>query len=97
MGEKGFKGFWLALVKMKDVLRFFQLPKDKIVEFIFLLEGYDGMGIVRTLDRDRGIIEVLIAPGDEKNFNLFLESVKTDLEVKEIERPEGVKSISDEG
>jgi len=82
---------------MRDVLRFFQLPKDRIVEFIFLLEGYDGVGIVRTLDRDRGMIEVLIAPGMEKDFNLFLRSISSDLQVKEIEKPEGVKSISDEG
>ena len=81
---------------MKDKVRFFQLPKEKIVEFIFLLEGYDGIGIVRTLDRDRGIIEVLIAPDLEKDFEQFLKEISPTLNIKEIKKPDDVESILDD-
>ncbi len=81
---------------MKDIVRFFQLPREKIVEFIFLLEGYDGIGIVRTLDREQGIIEVLISPDLEKEFNLLLEKTSPQLNIREIKKPKNVASILDE-
>jgi hypothetical protein len=81
---------------MKDLIRFFQLAPDKIVELIFLLEGEDGMGVVRTLDSDRGLIEILLAPDFEKDFNEFLGTVQEQLGVREIEKPEGVISIGDD-
>lgn len=81
---------------MRDILRFFQLPTDKIAEFIFLLEGEDGIGVVRTLDPDRGIIEVLIAQDFENDFNFFLKSISGEVEIREIEKPEGLKSVADD-
>jgi len=81
---------------MKDLIRFFQLPPDKIVELIFLLEGEDGIGVVRTLDSDRGLIEILLAPNFEKEFNAFLATVREELGLSEIGKPEGVLSLADE-
>lgn len=80
---------------MKDRLRFFQLQPEKIAELIFILEGEDGIAVVRTLDSERGIIEVLIAPDLEEEFNLLLKSIQEELGIKEIEKPEGVSSIAD--
>jgi len=81
---------------MKDRVRFFQLPREKIVEFIFLLEGYEGLGIVRTLDRERGIIEVLLSSDLEREFNQWLENLSEELNIKEIPKPEEVKSLLDD-
>ena len=81
---------------MKDRVRFFQLPREKIVEFIFLLEGYEGLGIVRTLDRERGIIEVLLSAELEPEFNQWLENLPEELNIKEIPKPEEVKSLLDD-
>ena len=81
---------------MKDRVRFFQLPREKIVEFIFLLEGYEGLGIVRTLDRERGIIEVLLSSELEPEFNQWLENLSEELSIKEIPKPEEVKSLLDD-
>lgn len=81
---------------MKDRVRFFQLPREKIVEFIFLLEGYEGLGIVRTLDRERGIIEVLLSSELEPEFNQWLENLSEELNIKEIPKPEEVKSLLDD-
>ena len=81
---------------MKDRVRFFQLPREKIVEFIFLLEGYEGLGIVRTLDRERGIIEVLLSSDLEREFNQWLENLSEELNIREIPKPEEVKSLLDD-
>ena len=80
---------------MKDKLRFFKLPRQKIVEFNFILAGYDGMGIVRTIDRARGIIEVMLSPFYEEEFDQLINSISSDFGLVEIENPECGKSIED--
>jgi len=50
---------------------------------------------VRTLDSDRGIIEVLIAPDMEKDFNQIIQSLSPEIELKEISKPEELASIED--
>jgi hypothetical protein len=80
---------------MKDKHRFFKLPRPKIVEFNFILAGYDGMGIVRTIDRARGLIEVLLSPFYEEEFNRLINSISADFGLVEIEDPECGRSIKD--
>jgi len=80
---------------MKDKLRFFKLPRQKIVEFNFILAGYDGMGIVRTIDRARGIIEVMLSPFYEQEFNQLVKGISEEFGLVEIENPECGKSIID--
>jgi len=76
---------------MKDRLRCFQIPKNKIVEFNFILAGYEGMGIVRTIDKDRGIIEVLLAPGFEKDFDRLLSQLASEFQATSISAsPQGI-------
>jgi len=81
---------------MKDKLRFFKIPRQKIVEFNFILAGYDGMGIVRTIDRARGIIEVMLSPFYEQEFNQLVKGISEEFGMVEIENPECGKSIEDE-
>jgi hypothetical protein len=55
------------------------------------------MGVVRTLDPDRGLIEVLLAPGWEKDFNELIRRISADFELKEIAKPpESELSIANE-
>jgi hypothetical protein len=81
---------------MKDSLRFFKLPRQKIVEFNFIMAGYDGMGVVRTIDRPRGIIEVMLSPFYEDEFNQMVEGIREEFGLVEIENPECGKSIEDD-
>lgn len=81
---------------LKDSVRFFRLPRRKIVELIFTLEGYDGLCVVRTLDRRQGIVELLVPESQKEEFNKVLSSIKEDLSMEEIPKPEGLKSILDD-
>lgn len=81
---------------MKDVLRFFKLPRNKIVEFNFILAGYDGMGVIRTIDRARGIVEVMLSPFYEQEFDRLVSSISAEFQITEIEKPDSGTSIEDE-
>ena len=46
------------------------------------LESYDGMAVVRTMDPEEAVIEILIAPGCETRVEDFLESLRRDENIK---------------
>lgn len=78
----------------EDVLRFFQLPHERIVDLIFLLEGYEGMAVPRTLDKEQGIVELLIAPDWVPELEALLRDLGPELGITEIPRPARTKSKS---
>jgi hypothetical protein len=81
---------------MKDLIKYFRLPRDKIVEFNFILEAYEGLGIVRTIDSERGLVEVMISPDFEKDFDWFIERISPELGMTAIKKPTDAISIEDE-
>jgi hypothetical protein len=70
-----------------DLVRFYRLPHRKIVELLFLLEGYEGMALPRTLDKEQGIVELLIAPDFLPSLEALLAALQPELEIVEIPKP----------
>lgn len=81
---------------IRDVLKFYQVPPERIVDLIFILEGYEGVAVPRTLDGKLGIIELLVAPDFEDLLEQALDIIREEFPVNEIDRPPHVKSISDD-
>jgi hypothetical protein len=45
-----------------------RLDPARIVDLHALLEGYDDLALLRTLDAAAGLIEVFVSPGAEEEF-----------------------------
>jgi hypothetical protein len=72
---------------MYQELIFIKLPPEHIVTIKFILESYEGLGIIRTLNAERGRL-VLIAPGDSmQTLKGLLKSLKNEIFVEEIDIP----------
>jgi len=80
----------------QDELWYLQLPHEKIVELIWILEGYEGLAAPRVLDKQRGIVELLIAPDTAHELEEMLDDLSNQFPVKRIPRPEGVATIADD-
>jgi hypothetical protein len=77
---------------MYQELIFIKLPPEHIVTMKFILESYEGLGIIRTLNAERGRL-VLIAPSDSmQTLKGLLESLKDEIFVEEIAAPPEVNS-----
>jgi hypothetical protein len=50
---------------METGCKYFRVDRRDIAYLRFIFEGYDGIAVVTTLDRDAGIVAVRIAPGCE--------------------------------
>jgi len=52
------------------------VPSAEIAYFHAVLEGYDDLGVMRTLSPDEGLVEVYVSPGRSDEFRLLLEALR---------------------
>lgn len=70
---------------------YLQTRSEDIAYIKFIFESYEGVGIVRTVDRKRTIIVLLAAPDFTGTARQILESLKRDVLLIEIPRPAEVR------
>ena len=51
-----------------------------------VLEGYDSMGVLRTLDSSRGLVEILASPCYQDEIYKLLNSLQAEMPIKFIRR-----------
>jgi hypothetical protein len=61
-------------------------PED-IAYIKFIFESYDGVGIIRTIDRKKAVIVLLVVDGLVLLARRILESLKRDVPFNEIAEP----------
>ena len=63
-----------------------RLAPAQIVDLHCFIEGYDDLAVLRTLDAAAGLVEVLVSPGSEEEFeNLRLGLCREGLPTTRIE------------
>jgi hypothetical protein len=70
--------------------RYFTLDPSGIGPLKFLLEAYEGAGVMRTLPDTDSIIELMIAPGFEEVIEGILAEISTRYNIVEIPLPENI-------
>ncbi len=57
----------------------YRVDRREIAFIRFIIEAYDGLAVVTTLDSDTGLIEFQIAPGCEQDVETILQDLKQDI------------------
>ncbi|HOE97252.1 MAG TPA: DUF4911 domain-containing protein [Candidatus Sumerlaeota bacterium] len=57
---------------LETIIRVYHLPPPAIQYLTALTEAADGVGLVRTLDEERGIVECWVMPDFEHEFDQIL-------------------------
>ncbi len=50
----------------------------------FILESYEDIGFVTTIDRFKAIVKITISPYFEEDFNKIIENLKKEIKIEEI-------------
>ena len=74
------------------VLRTFQIDPKDIVFIKAILESYEGMVVMRTLEIGKPIIELLIAHDFADTIERVIEDLRKQVLLEEVPRPEGSPS-----
>jgi len=64
--------------------RYFRLHREDIAYFKFIIESYEGMAVVRTQDPREAIVELMVAPGWEKDLEEILEGLRKEIPIEPI-------------
>lgn len=73
---------------MKDKARYFILPPEEIAYVGFVIHSYEGLGVVRTLDGDKGLVEILLSPQMEEELEELLKALAKEVPMRELSREE---------
>ena len=65
--------------------RYFRLHRKDIAYFKFIIESYEGMAVVRTKDPREAIVELMVAPGWEKDMEEVLESLREEIPIEPLQ------------
>jgi hypothetical protein len=69
---------------MDTVSRYFRLHRKDIAYFKFIIESYDGMAVVRTKDPYEAIVELMVAPGWEKDVDQVMEGLRKEIRIEPL-------------
>ncbi len=60
---------------MKTVKKYYRVDRRKIHFLKFILEGYDGIALLSTIDSPKGVVLLYISPGCEEEVEEILRDV----------------------
>lgn len=69
---------------------YFTLRPEDIAYVKFVLESYDGVGIIRTVDRKKAVIVALVVEDFLAPAQELFASLKSDIDIVAIPRPEEI-------
>jgi len=64
--------------------RYFRIRRKDIAYFKFIMESYEGMAVVRTKDPSEAIVELMIAPGWERDAEAVLDSLRQEMPIEPV-------------
>jgi len=65
-----------------------RLPPAEIAYVKFVFESYEGIAVVRTLDRHAAVIELLVAPDFQAEAEAILADLRHQVAWERVEQPD---------
>jgi len=77
-----------VLIKGMDTQsKYLRLRREDIAYFKFIIESYDGMAVVRTRDPYEATVELMVAPGWEKDLEEVLKGLGKEMTLEPLPTP----------
>jgi len=73
--------------------RYFILPRAEIGHLRFILESYDGLAFARTLDKQKGLVEIAYSPSRTRDVDSLLKNLIAEVGLQEADVPEKIPPI----
>jgi len=60
------------------------MRREDIAYFKFIIESYEGMAVVRTKDPSEAIVELMVAPGLERDLDEVLDGLRKEMTIENL-------------
>ncbi len=64
---------------------YYRVDRREISFLKFILEAYDGLAVLTTIDSGKGIVVINIAPGCEADVEMILQDLKKNVMIEKID------------
>ena len=64
--------------------KYYRIDRREISFLKFILEAYDGLAVLTTIDSEKGIVVINIAPGCEADVEMILQDLKKNVMIENI-------------
>jgi hypothetical protein len=69
---------------LETLRKYYRVDRRQIAYLRFIFEAYDGIAVLRTIDAQRGIVVLHIAPGCEADVEFVLHDLKKHIMIEPI-------------
>jgi hypothetical protein len=69
---------------METIRRYYQIDRKEICFVKSIIEAYDGMAVLRTVDPKKAVIEFSVAPGCEEELKKILDDLRNSISIEVI-------------
>ncbi len=73
------------MVTQSSVRKYYRIDRREVHYLRFILEGYDGVAVVTTLDQQKGLVVLHIGPGCEKEVDMIISDLQGDIMIEPME------------
>lgn len=70
---------------LETITRYYRIERREISFLRFILEAYDGLAVLTTVDPETGVVNLQIAPGCEADVELILQELKNNIIIEELD------------
>jgi hypothetical protein len=64
--------------------KYFRLRRKDIAYFKFIIESYEGVAVVRTKDSLEAVVELMVAPGWERDIDEVLDGLRKEILIEPL-------------
>ena len=69
---------------LKTIKKYFRIERREICFLKFIIEAYDGIAVLTTIDPAKGIVVINIAPGCEEEVEMIIKDLKQTIMIEKL-------------
>jgi len=69
---------------LETVKKYYRIDRREISFLKFIVEAYDGLAVLTTVDAEAGIVILYIAPGCEADVEMILQELKNNIMIESL-------------
>jgi hypothetical protein len=69
---------------LETVRKYYRVDRKEIAFLKFILEAYDGIAVLSTIDSSSGVVMLSISPGCESVVEMVLQDLKRDIMIEPV-------------
>ncbi|MDY6839020.1 MAG: DUF4911 domain-containing protein [Thermodesulfobacteriota bacterium] len=76
------------MIPQCSIEKYYRIDRREVWYLKFILEGYPGVAIMRTLDPQQGLVVLHVGPGCEEEVDMIIDDLRKEVQIERVEMGE---------